>query len=120
MTGLFPQRHDDGTTSVAARFAVAGTSSAEELHNLEVWLSQWVHDRTEIEHLDLLADLSRIPYVVSNPDKSFDVCFDGRSDSGRWKDWLVRFVRDFSASVGGHQPKAFVDRIGNVEHPASL
>ena len=63
-------------------------------------------------------DLERLPYVVERPGHVLDVCFrDGRSNSRRWKDWLVKFARDYANSTRGREPDQFVDLVSGRGHP---
>jgi hypothetical protein len=113
----FPQTHADGSMSVAARFA---TTDAAPADRIEDYVAGWLRGVIATGHVDLLADLSALPYVVRRKRASLDIVFDAKPGSTRWKDWLVFLTRDVKTSFPDATLECFYDLVADTAHPASL
>jgi hypothetical protein len=113
----FPQTRADGSMSVAARFSTSNTAPAQRIQD---YVAGWLHGAMATGHVDLLDDLSALPYVVRREQGSLDVVFDAKPGSTRWKDWLVFVTRDLKSSFPDATFECFYDLVADTAHPASL
>jgi hypothetical protein len=103
----FPRRREDGTFSVAARFAVVGPSAtllrlveeyvAAWARANQTWVRIWRSNVIHEERLSFSEDFLGDPRVEVGSDRSsLSIVLEGRQASRRWKDWLAYLVADVS------------------------
>jgi len=106
----WPKRGVDGTVSVAVRVAVGGAEVADAVR---LFVAEWIAEKAAV----LARDLVTPPYVEVAGEGTVEVVFDGRSDNGMWKDWMVALTGDLGRSVEGVQVLGFNDRVSEHFRP---
>lgn len=110
----FPKRRDDGSVSVAARFAFDTPTAVDAAKST---VRTWIMQRTA-DGIVLGEDLTKEPCVVVHGADTFDVVFDGRAGS-HWKDWMIALTQEIVSEIPNATFRCFYDLVGDVAHPAS-
>jgi hypothetical protein len=113
---LFPHQRDDGSFTVAARFAVSGADTTESVRRR---LAAWVSARNADWPDGLLGDFFSPPEIHQAGPDTLDVVFEGRPGSRMWKGWMVDLTRELR-SVEGTAFAGFWDLVTGRSHPASV
>ena len=119
--GFFPQRRDDGTFSVAARYRVTA-DAAGVAESVRAMLDHWLRKKTDVDRVDLRSEFATLPHVetVDSPDTGdIIVVFDGLATSVLWKGLMVEMVREAEA-IEGLAFAGFWDLVNGRPHPASI
>jgi hypothetical protein len=103
---IWPTKRDDGTVSVAARFAV---ERPDALDSLRDGIARWLMEKASAR-IAIGQDLAHQPEPEPLGPSRVDVVFDARGGSRMWKDWLVQLTRELS-SIDGVNFEGFQDRV---------
>jgi hypothetical protein len=111
----FPQRREDGSVAVAARFSL---QEKEARTALESYVSRWSSSYFAEHGIQPLGELSVEPQVMGLDAVTVDVVFNARPESRLWKDLFLDLVQ--------HVPQGqvtflgFFDVVAQKMHPGSL
>ncbi|MFI9386342.1 hypothetical protein [Kutzneria sp. NPDC052558] len=112
---LFPQRRNDGTFTVAVRYAVPDVASLPAMREaLDGWLQQKTggHDRT------LLSEFATRPHLDSVDAGTVQVVLDCLASAALWKGFMIEITKTLDDSPGVTR-LGFWDLVSGQPHPAS-
>jgi hypothetical protein len=121
----FPEKREDGSFTVAARFAVSDAGGIAPLVRDYVaawtqanrsWTRIWRADVVREEYLEFSADFSTDPFVEAGAGATMlAILLEGKPMAHHWKDWAVRLVDDLSKVFPELQFERFESRSGKAD-----
>lgn len=117
MTGrIFPRRRDDGSFSVAIRYAILRDEAVTTARD---HVEAWVRMKEGIDLPALREEFTQVPHVELLDGSTLDVVFECSSSATLWKGLMIELAGELR-TINGIRRSGFWDLVTGRPHPASL